>query len=117
MSSPDPSLDPFESYEWDPYNDISQQQTQTNDLKLCQFPDWDSKGTYDDDPPIYMHYSIVWKVTRNKRAVMGPDTVQDTVLAPAAYWQHFLNPKIDNYWRQKNNLVKSEDTTVAVSVT
>jgi hypothetical protein len=117
MSSPDPSLDPFESYEWDPYDDISQQQTQTNDLKLCQFPDWDSKGTYDDDPPIYMHYSIVWKVTRNKRAVMGPDTVQDTVLAPAAYWQHFLNPKIDNYWRQKNNPVKSEDTTIVVSVT
>jgi hypothetical protein len=32
---------------------------------------------------------------------MGPDTVRDTALAPAAYWQHFLQPKIDNYWRQK----------------
>jgi hypothetical protein len=66
MSSPDPFLDRFVSYEQ--YDDPSQQQTQTNDLKLCQFPDWDSKGTYDDDPPIYIHYSIVWKVTQNNRA-------------------------------------------------
>jgi hypothetical protein len=108
MSSPNPSLDSFDSNEqWDPYDDISQQQTQTNDLKLCQFPDWDSEATYDDDPPIYIHYSIVWKVTRNNRAVIGPDTVQDTVLAPAAYWQHFLHPKIDNYWCQKNKPVRS----------
>ena len=57
MSSPPPSLDSFDSHEqWDPYDDISQQQTQTNDLKLCQFPDWDSEVTYNDDPPIYIHY-------------------------------------------------------------
>ncbi|KUJ09428.1 uncharacterized protein LY89DRAFT_788283, partial [Mollisia scopiformis] len=75
MSSPILSLHSFDSYEqWDPYDDTSQQRTQTNNLKLCQFPDWDSEGTYDDDPPIYIHYSIVWKVTRNKRAVVGPDT-------------------------------------------
>ena len=91
MSSPTLSLD--DSYDpWNPYEDVSQQQTQTNDLKLCHFPDWDSQGTYNDDPPVYIHYSIVWKVTqltRNKRAVMGPNTVQDTVLAPLAYcYQH-----------------------------
>ncbi|CZR54769.1 uncharacterized protein PAC_04653 [Phialocephala subalpina] len=118
MSSPTPSLDSFDSYEqWNPYDDISQQQTQTNDLKLCQFPDWDSEGTYDDDPPIYIHYAIVWKVTRNNRAVMGLDTVQDTVLAPAAYFQHFIRPNIDNYWREKDKPVRSEDTNVVVSVT
>jgi hypothetical protein len=89
MSSPTPSLDPFDSYEqWDPYDDISQQQTQTNGLKLCQFPDWDSEGIYDDD--VYIYYSIVWKVTRNKRAVVGPDTVQDIVLAPSAFCQHLI---------------------------
>jgi hypothetical protein len=53
----------------------------------------------------------------SNRAVMGPDTVQDTVLAPAAYWQHFLRPRIDDYWRQKYKPVKSEDTNVVVSVT
>jgi hypothetical protein len=87
MSSPTPSLDPFDSYEqWDPYDNISQQQTQTqtDNLKLCQFPDWDSEGIYDND--VHIYYSIVWKVTRNKRAVIGPDTVQDTVLAPSAFY-------------------------------
>jgi hypothetical protein len=117
MSSPTPSLDSVDSYEqWNPYDDISQQQTQTNDLKLCQFPDWDSEGTYDDD--VHIHYSIVWKVTRNKRAVVGPDTVQDTVLAPSAFCQHLIQPKIDNYWQgKKDKPVKSEDTNVVVSVT
>src|SRR5450432_570713 len=114
MSSPDPSLDSYEP--WDPYDNPSQQQTQTNDLKLCQFPDWDSVRAYDDDPPIYIHYSIEWKVTLNNRAVMGPDTVQDTVLAPAAYWQYFLYPKLDDFWRRKNKSVRSEDTNVVVSV-
>ena len=48
MSSPDPSHDSFASDpydQWDPYEDPddrpSQRQTQTNELKLCQPPDWD----------------------------------------------------------------------------
>ena len=83
MSSPDPSLSDIDSYEqWDPYDNPSQQQTQTNDLKLCQFPDWDCKRIYDDS---YIHYSIEWKITLNNRAIMQPDTEQDIVLAPAAY--------------------------------
>jgi hypothetical protein len=118
MSSPDPSLDPSDLYEqWDPYHDPSQQQTQTNGLKLCQFLGWDSDRTYDDDPPIYIHYSIEWKVTLNNRAIMRPDTEQDIILAPAAYWQHFLHPKLDDFWRKKNRSVRSEDTNVVVSVT
>ena len=117
MSSPTTSLDSIDSYEhWNPYDDSSQQHTQTNDLKLCQFPDWDSEGTYDDN--VHIHYSIVWKVTRNKRAVMGPDTVQDTVLVPSAFFQHLIQPKIDSYWRgKKDRPVRSEDTNVVVSVT
>jgi hypothetical protein len=79
MSSPDTSLDDFDSYEqWDPYDDPSQQQTQTNDLKLCQFPDWDSERIYDDS---YIHYSIVWKITLNNRVIMRLDMEQDMVLA------------------------------------
>jgi hypothetical protein len=55
MSRPNPSLDSFNSYEqWDPYDDISQQQTQTNDLKLCQFPDWDIEG------PAMMIYQLLY---------------------------------------------------------
>jgi hypothetical protein len=48
---------------------------------------------------------------------MGPDTVQDTVLAPAAFCQHFIHLKIDNYWLEKNKPVRSEDINVVVSVT
>ena len=87
-------------------------QTQADELKLCQLPNWDSKRTYDDDPPVYIHYSIEWKVTVNNRAIMRPDTEQDIVLAPAAYWQHFLQPKLEDFLRS----VRSEDTNVVVSV-
>jgi hypothetical protein len=115
VSSPDPSLDNSDLYEpWDPYDDPSQQQTQTNDLKLCQFHDWDSKRIYDDS---YIHYSIEWKITLNNRAIMRADMEQDIVLAPAAYWEHFLHPKLNDFWRKKNKSVKSEDTNVVVSVT
>lgn len=70
MSSPDPSLDNSDLYKpWDPYDNPSQQQTQTNDLKLCQFHDWDSKRIYDDS---YIHYSIEWKITLNNRAIVRP---------------------------------------------
>src|SRR5580700_1274429 len=48
---------------------------------------------------------------------MQLDTKQDIVLAPATYWEHFLHPKLDDFWRKKNRSVRSEDTNVVVSVT
>jgi hypothetical protein len=120
MSSPVPSDDPFESdsYEpWDLYDYPSQQQTQADKLKLCQFADWDSERTYDENPPSYIHYSIEWKVTVNNRAIIPKDTEQDIVLALADYWEHFLKPKLENFVRKKNRPLRSEDTTVTVSVT
>jgi pyridoxine/pyridoxamine 5'-phosphate oxidase len=60
---------------------------------------------------------IYEKITLNNRAMMRPDTEQDIVLAPAAYWEHFLHPKLVDFWRKKNRLVRSEDTNVVVSVT
>ena len=85
MSSPNPSHDSFafDPYDqWDPYDDSSQRQTQTNELKFCQLPNWDSERTYNES---YIHYSIEWKVTVNNRAIMPKDTGQDIVLAPAAF--------------------------------
>jgi hypothetical protein len=123
MSSPDPSDHLYDSHDqWDPYDDPSQQQTQeqqtqANQLKLCQLLDWDSERIYDEDPPISIHYSIEWKVSVNNRAIMPKDTEQDIVLAPAAYWQHFLEPKLQNLLRKKNRPLRSEDTQVVVSVT
>jgi hypothetical protein len=64
----------------------------------------------------HIHYSIEWKITVNNRAIMPKDTEQDLVLEPAAYWEHFLEPKLKNVFK-KNRPLRSEDTTVVVSVT
>ena len=68
MSSPSPSHDSYEP--WDPFEDVSsQQQTQASKLSFCQYSDWDSERTYDEDPPRYIRYAIEWKVTVNKRMI------------------------------------------------
>jgi hypothetical protein len=86
MRSPDHFHDSFTSNQWDPYDEPfdepSQQETYTNELKLCQLLDWDSGRIYDES---YMRYSIEWKVTVNNRAIMPKDTEQGIVLVPAAY--------------------------------
>jgi hypothetical protein len=56
-------------------------------------------------------------VTVNNRAIIPKDTEQDIVLAPAAYWQHFLQPKLDDSLRNMNRSLKSDFTSVVVSVT
>jgi hypothetical protein len=48
---------------------------------------------------------------------MGLDTVEESVLVPTAYCQHFTRPKIANYWSKKDKPVRSEDINVVVSVT
>jgi hypothetical protein len=121
MSSPTPSHDSFASDlydQWDPFDDSSQRQTQTyeetNELKFCQLSDWDSERTYDDS---YIHYSIEWKVTVNNRAIMPKDSLQDIVLAPANSWEHILETKLEDSVRKQNRSLKSNFTSVVVSVT
>jgi hypothetical protein len=119
MSSPDPSQNPFYSDEqWDPFEDPSQLQTQTQASKLsfCQLSGWDSKRSYDEDPPIYIQYSIEWKVTVKNRAIMRTDTELNVVLAPADCWECILRRKLENVLRKKNKPLRSEDTTVVVLV-
>ena len=65
----------------------------------------------------YIHYSIEWKVTVNNKAIMPNDTEQDVILAPTAYWQHFLQPKLENLLHKKNRPVRSENANIVVSVT
>ena len=117
MSSPVPSndTDPYEP--WDLFESSSQQNTQVNKLELCRYTDWDPDRTYDEDPPIYIHYSIEWKIAVNNRAIMPKNTEQDLVLEPAAYWEHFLGAKLKNAWLRKKRPLSSEDTTAVVSVT
>jgi hypothetical protein len=118
MSSPDPSQNSFafdqDDDQWDPYDDFSQQPTQTNELKFCQLSDWDSEKTYDES---YISYTIEWKMTVNNRAKTPKHTEQNIVLALAAYWQHFLQPKLEGSVRRQNRSLKSDFTSVVVSVT
>ena len=48
---------------------------------------------------------------------MLKDTEQDIVLAPAAYWQHVLGPKLEDSVRKQKRTLKSDFTSVVVSVT
>lgn len=60
---------------------------------LLQLADWDRERRYDEDPPMFLHYSIEWKVNVCGR-MRWKDSEQDPVLAPAASWQLFLQPKV-----------------------
>jgi hypothetical protein len=110
----DPYEEPLDDPLDDPFSDPSQQQTKTNELKLCQLDDWDDRKIYDES---YIRYSIEWKVAVNNRAIIPKDTEQDIVLAPAAYWQRFLEPKLEDSVRKTNRSLKAAFTSVVVSVT
>ena len=86
-------------------------------MGYVRYADWDPDRAYDEDPPIYIHYSIEWKITVNNRAITPKDTEQDLVLEPAAYWEHFLEAKLNNALLRKKRNLLSDDTTVVVSVT
>jgi hypothetical protein len=93
-------------------------QPQSDKLELVQLSDWEEGRPYDEDPPIYLHYSIEWKVTVNNR-VVAKDTEPDLVLAPSAYWVKVLRQKLESRVKtktQRSRRVRSEDTAVAVSV-
>ncbi|PVH69212.1 hypothetical protein DL98DRAFT_661816 [Cadophora sp. DSE1049] len=93
MSSPVPSVN-----SWDPFEDSSQEHTQADD-------GWD------------LQYTIEWKVAVNNRAIMPKVTEPELVLAPAGYWERSLKPKLEDFLRKKNRSLRSESTTVVVSVT
>jgi hypothetical protein len=56
-------------------------------------------------------------MTVNNRAIMLKDTEQDIVLAPAAYWQCVLKRKLEDSVGKQKRFLKSDFTSVAVSVT
>lgn len=86
ISSPDPFNDLFDSSgQWDPYANSSRRPTQTNQLQLCPFLYLDSERLYNEESPIYIHYSVEWKVTVNSRAIIPKDTEQDIILVLAAF--------------------------------
>jgi hypothetical protein len=117
MGSPAPSdeTDPYEP--WDPFEFSSQQNTQANKLELCRYADWDPDRAYDEDPPIYIHYSIEWKIAVKNRAITLIDREQDLVLEPAAYWEHFFEAKLNDALLRTKRRLSSKDIRVVVSAT
>lgn len=88
-------------------------------LSFVQLPDWHEDLAYDEHPPTCIHYSIEWKLTINNR-MAAKDTEQDLVLVPHAFWNTFLQPRLEKLLDKKlppNKLYKAKETNVVVSVT
>ena len=76
---------------------------------------WWEDGQYIESPPKYIHYTIEWKVTVNNRAACK-DTGQDIVLAPHAYWQSFLKPKLEAIVSTRCSRATPLDTSVKICI-
>ena len=72
----------------------------SNTLNFLKLSDWEEGISYDNDPPMCIHYSIEWKVTVNNR-VVAKDTEPDLVLAPSVYWDEYLKQKLEERIRTK----------------
>ncbi len=52
----------------------------------------------------------------NNRAIMPKATEPEQVLAPADYWEHFLEPKLESFLFKKNRSLRAKSTMVMVLV-
>lgn len=88
-------------------------------LTFLQEAEWDPDQAYDSDFPNCLRYSIEWKVTLNGKAI-SKDTEPEVLLAPGCYWRIVLQARLEELLQNKfpgNRSVRSDDTTVVVSVT
>jgi hypothetical protein len=91
-------------------------------LPLLQLADWNPSLPYDEFPPTCIHYSIEWKMLLKKGRLskLTSDTEQNLVLAPGAFWDQTLKPKLHQLLAKKtprNKCYEPDETNVVVSVT
>ncbi|KAK0738227.1 hypothetical protein B0T18DRAFT_441031 [Schizothecium vesticola] len=91
-------------------------------LPLLQRADWNPNLPYNESPPTCIHYSIEWKLLLKKGRLskLTNDTEQNLVLAPGAFWDQTLEPKLQQLLAKKtprNKCYEPDETNVVVSVT
>lgn len=89
----------------------------THPLGFLQLCEWQDGKTYDEDPSTCIHYRIEWRVTVNNREV-SPDTEEDVVLTPSAFWQLSLEKKLEKALRRKtarHRRLRPDDTVIVAS--
>ena len=78
------------------------QQGYVSSVPLLQIDEWDQAKSYDEHPPTCIHYSIEWKLKVKGSYKYSTDETEDNlVLAPGAYWERVLHPKIKALLQQK----------------
>lgn len=79
---------------------------------------WDERRLYDEQPPIYLHYLIEWKVNLTNRVIVRV-TEPDLVLAPSVYWERTLRKKAENVKCRRafqNRRVRVDDSCIVASL-
>lgn len=75
-------------------------QPHPTELRLLQLHEWDPKNS----PSDCARYNIEWTLYlegKIRRSKLTDDTERNVTLAPLAYWQDQLNPKIDAFIKDK----------------
>ncbi|KAI4593091.1 hypothetical protein KJ359_010179, partial [Pestalotiopsis sp. 9143b] len=79
---------------------------------------WIPNIPYDENPPLYIRYTVQWKFTVNNRAT-AKDTRQDLAISPSDFWEADLQETIDKLIERNRRTHPSAhvyETSLTVSV-
>jgi len=88
-------------------------------LPLLREEEWDRDRHYDEEPPVCVHYSIVWIVALDGKP-KSKDTKRNLVVEPAVFWQIVLRSCLEQLVAKKFGHMqdtRAVETSVIVSTT